>query len=79
LIYNDLQGCPEKVRKTGKDGEWFDYRIKMVGNHIEFWINEKPVMTYDDDEYKKGYFAIQCHNPGMIIEAKDLYYRDLSK
>jgi hypothetical protein len=62
-----------------KDGEWFDYRIKMVGNHIEFWINEKPVMTYDDDEYKKGFFAIQCHNPGMVIEAKDLYYRDLSK
>lgn len=62
-----------------KDGEWFDYRIKMVGNHIEFWINDKSVMTYDDDEYKKGFFAIQCHNPGMVIEAKELYYRDLSK
>ena len=62
-----------------KNGEWFDYRVKMVGSHIEFWINEKPVMTYDDDEYKKGFFAIQCHNPGMVIEAKDLYYRDLSK
>jgi hypothetical protein len=61
-----------------KDGEWFDYRIKAVGTHIQFWINDQPVMTYDDDEYKKGYFAIQCHNPGMVIEAKDLYYRDLS-
>lgn len=61
-----------------KDGEWFDYRIKMVGNHIQFWINDQPVMTYEDDEYKKGFFAIQCHNPGMIIEAKELYYRDLS-
>jgi hypothetical protein len=62
-----------------KDGEWFDYRIKAVGSHIEFWINDTPVMTYDDDEYKKGYFAIQSHNPGMKIEAKDLYFRDLSK
>ncbi len=62
-----------------KDGEWFDYRIKMVGSHIQFWINGKPVMTYDDDEYKSGHFAIQCHNPGMKIEAKDMYYRDLSK
>lgn len=62
-----------------KDGEWFDYRIKAVGTHIQFWINEQLVMTYDDDEYKKGYFAIQCHNPGMVIEAKDLFYRDLSK
>lgn len=62
-----------------KDGEWFDYRIKMVGNHIQFWINGKPVMTYDDTEYKYGHFAIQGHNPGMKIEVKDLYYRDLDK
>jgi hypothetical protein len=73
-------GTPTGKASTNptKDGEWFDYRIKAVGTHIEFWINEKPVMTYDDGEYKKGYFAIQCHNPGMLIEAKDLYYRDLS-
>jgi hypothetical protein len=62
-----------------KDGEWFDYRIKVSGNHIQFWINDKPVMTYDDDEYKSGHFAIQGHNPGMKIEAKDLYYRELDK
>lgn len=62
-----------------KDGEWFSYRIKVSGTHIEFWINNKPVMTYDDDEYKSGHFAIQGHNPGMKIEAKDLFYRSLSK
>ena len=62
-----------------KDGEWFSYRIRVVGEHIEFWINDKPVMTYDDAEYKTGHFAIQGHNPGMKIEAKDLYYLDLSK
>ncbi len=61
-----------------KDGEWFKYRIKMVGNHIQFWINGKPVMTYDDTEYKSGHFAIQGHNPGMKIEARELYYRDLT-
>ena len=60
-----------------KNGEWFEYRIKAVGSHIQFWINDKPVMTYDDSEYKEGHFAIQGHNPGMKIEAKDLYYRIL--
>ena len=62
-----------------KDGEWFNYLIKMVGNHIQFWINDKLVMTYDDNEYKSGHFAIQGHNPGMKIEAKDLFYRNLGK
>ena len=65
--------------KLTKDGEWFDYRVKVVGTHIQFWINEQLVMTYDDSEYTKGYFAIQCHNPGMVVEAKDLFYKDLSK
>jgi hypothetical protein len=62
-----------------KDGEWFSYRIKAVGAHIQFWINDKLVMTHDDAEFKAGHFAIQGHNPGMKIEAKELYYRDLSK
>ena len=62
-----------------KDGEWFSYRIRAVGEHIQFWINDKLVMTYDDSEYKSGHFAIQGHNPGMKIEAKELYYMDLSK
>ncbi|HUX59014.1 MAG TPA: DUF1080 domain-containing protein [Bacteroidales bacterium] len=62
-----------------KDGEWFSYRIKAVGSHIEFWINDKPVMTYDDKEFTSGHFAIQGHNPDMKIEAKELYYRDLTK
>jgi len=62
-----------------KDGEWFGYRIRAVGEHIQFWINDKLVMTYEDAEFKSGRFAIQGHNPGMKIEAKDLYYSDLRK
>jgi hypothetical protein len=62
-----------------KDNEWFSYRIKAVGTHIQFWINNKLVMTYDDKEYTSGHFAIQGHNPGMKIEAKELFYRSLTK
>ena len=62
-----------------KDGEWFTYRMKAVGGHIQFWINDKPVMTYDDTEYKTGHFAIQGHNPGMKIEARELFYINLGK
>lgn len=62
-----------------KDGEWFTMRIKAVGSAINIWVNDELVMTYEDDEYKKGFFAIQCHNPGMTIETKELYYKDLNQ
>jgi len=71
-------GKPDTPLMT-KDGEWFRYRIRAVGTHIQFWINNKLVMTYDDAEYTSGHFAIQGHNPGMKIEAKKLYYRNLTK
>ena len=66
-------------RLITKDDEWFTMRVQAVGSKIKIWVNDELVMEYQDDEYKKGYFAIQCHNPGMTIEAKDLYYKDLSK
>lgn len=62
-----------------KDDEWFEMRVQAIGPNIKIWVNEQLVMEYEDNDYKKGYFAIQCHNPGMMIEAKDLYYKDLSK
>jgi hypothetical protein len=62
-----------------KDDEWFSMRVKAVGSLLQIWVNEQLVMTYEDEEYKKGYFAIQCHNQGMTIEAKELYYRDLGQ
>jgi hypothetical protein len=62
-----------------RDGEWFSYRIRAVGKHIQFWINDNLVMTYDDAEYTTGHCAIQGHNPGTKIEARELYYMDLSK
>ncbi len=61
-----------------KDDEWFSMRVKAVGSHIRIWVNDQLVMTYDDEEFRKGKFALQCHNPGMTIEAKDLYYRNLA-
>ncbi len=61
-----------------KDGEWFDYHIKAVGPKIQFRINGELVMTYDDTTFTKGRFAIQGHNPGMKIEVKNLFYRNLS-
>ena len=64
--------------RAENDGS-LSYCTNAVGEHIQFWINDKLVMTYDDAEYKSGHFALQGHNPGMKIEAKELFYRVLSK
>ena len=60
-----------------KDGEWFSLRVKAVGNTIQIWVKDQLVTTHNDNDYKKGLFALQCHNDGMLVEARNLYYREL--
>ncbi len=60
-----------------RDDEWINLRIKAVGPHIIFWINDEIVMTHYDEEYTSGHFAIQVHHEGMKVEAKEMYYRYL--
>jgi hypothetical protein len=60
-----------------KDGEWFDMKVRAVGDSINIWVKGQLVMSYSDSEYREGKFAIQCHNPGMTVEARNLYYRKL--
>ncbi|MFP6582619.1 MAG: DUF1080 domain-containing protein [Candidatus Hydrogenedentota bacterium] len=67
------------TRLLTKDGEWFSMRVLAVGDELRIWVNDELVMRYTDDEYAKGFFALQCHNEGMVIEARELYYRDLGK
>lgn len=61
-----------------EDNKWFTMRVKMVGERMQFWINNELVTEYTDSDYKKGHFAIQGHNPGQIIEIKEILYKDLS-
>lgn len=74
-------GTPTGKAKTliTKDNEWFTLRVRAVGDHIQIWVNDQLMVDYHDSEYKKGHFAIQGHNADQRLEAKDLYYRDLSK
>lgn len=69
----------EATKLLSKDDEWFPIRIQVVGDSIKISVKDELVMTYVDDEYKSWRFAIQCHNPGMTIEAKEMFYRDLSE
>lgn len=60
-----------------KDGEWFSMKVSAVGDSINIWVKEKLVMSYRDNEYTEGKFAIQVHNPGMKAEARKLFYREI--
>jgi hypothetical protein len=62
---------------------WFDYRVRCVdepgGVHITLTIDGVTFVDHVDAERKhlQGHIAIQQHHEGSVIEAKDLWIREL--
>ena len=72
-----------------KDGEWFDYYIRVYGKNVIIKINGKQLVDYTQPENPKrspdmkgrllsgGTFAIQAHDPGSTAYFKDIHVRPL--
>ena len=71
-----------------KDGEWFDYYIKVDGKHVVIKINGETTADYTEPEdaqpgkdftrvVDKGTFALQAHDPGSTVWFKDIEVRRL--
>jgi hypothetical protein len=61
LIYNNLQGCPEKVRKTGSRGSQTAVKKEVVGSVVMpvesvFSVAERllAVKTRDESRLNQG-------------------------
>ena len=72
-----------------KDGEWFDYYIKVRGNHVIIKINDMTMVDYTQPEKPKhlrdtpgrilgeGTFCLQAHDPGSTVYFKGIHVRPL--
>jgi len=62
---------------------WFDYRVRCMdepgGVHVTITVDGVPITDYVDAERKhaQGHIAIQQHHETSVIEAKDLWIREL--
>lgn len=62
---------------------WFDYLVRCVdepaGTHITIQIDGVTFVDHVDPErrHARGHIAIQQHHEGSVIEAKDLWIREL--
>ena len=64
-----------------EDDTWWTQHITCVGNKITIKVNDKMVVDYTDKEntYKKGYLALQQHDPGSVVHYRKLKVKPLEK
>ncbi|MGP1345094.1 MAG: 3-keto-disaccharide hydrolase [Phycisphaerales bacterium] len=60
-----------------RDNEWFDYRIRARGKHIQTWINGVRLVNTSLEEFNNGAIAVQGHHPGNTIEFRDIRIIDI--
>lgn len=62
------------------DDTWWNQHIIVNGNHIVIKVNGKVVVDYVDEKqtHKKGYLALQQHDPGSQVSYKNLMVKPLS-
>ena len=72
-IFNQVESAPSK------DGEWFDYNIKVEDNHILIKVNGKVTVdwTQPKDWTKtrrigQGTIGLQAHDPECLVYYKDI-------
>lgn len=61
------------------DDTWWTQTIIADGNHIIIKVNEETVVDFVDEKgrFKKGLIALQQHDPGTVVQYKNLMVRPL--
>lgn len=67
--------------KLVEDDTWWTQEIKAEGNHIVISVNGKVVVDFTDknNTFKRGYLALQQHDPGSRVNYRNLMARPLNE
>ncbi len=71
---------PEKENIL-KPGEWNKLRLRVVGDRVQTWLNDLPMVDFIDEKIGKGMgsIALQIHDGGGIkVKWRNLVIEDLT-
>jgi hypothetical protein len=66
--------------KAFQKGQWNKFRVVAKGDHIQSWVNGKPVTDFHDDLTRKGFIALQVHSSdksGQTVKWRNVRIKDL--
>ena len=73
-----LVQIPEEKEDILKEGQWNDMTVKVVGDHVQTFLNGEKMVDFHDEKIgqAEGVIALQIHSGGGIkVKWKDLKVR----
>ena len=74
-----LYNIVKVLDKLVPEETWFTQHIIAEGDHIIIKVNDKVTVDTKDSTYAKGYIALQQHDPGSVVQYKELMFRPIKK
>ena len=72
---------PDSVKDSALDmGEWNTMRVRVVGDHVQTWLNGTPMVDFTDEKIgeAEGSIALQIHDGGGIkVRWRNLFIEEV--
>lgn len=77
----DLKGDEHKAAQAAfKPDDWNHYKISLIGDHIQTWINGVPCADVRDSLTADGFIALQVHSEkegGLEVRYRNIMIKEL--
>lgn len=74
-----LEAHAEARAKHLKENDWNRVTIQAIGKEVKTWVNGRPAAFWIDEEYGKGYIALQMHSgPKGVVRFRDIKIKELT-
>lgn len=60
------------------EDQWSDIRVRVVGNHLQMWVNGTMTADILDDTYAEGPIAFQYGGANGLVKFRNIRIQDLS-
>ncbi|MCH7905272.1 MAG: DUF1080 domain-containing protein [Armatimonadetes bacterium] len=67
----------EAGRNAFRNGEWNQFRVVAVGDHIQVWVNGVSTADLHDDMTRHGFIGLQVHGVGSREDALEVRWRNI--
>jgi hypothetical protein len=72
-----LYNIKRNLQQLVPDDTWWTQHIVAIGNRIIIKVNDQIVVDCTDDKYKSGYLALQQHDPGSVVQYRNVMVKRL--
>jgi hypothetical protein len=73
-----LYNIKKNLKQLVEDDTWWTQHIVAIGDHIIIKVNDKIVVDCKDGKHRYGHLALQQHDPGSVVQYRDLKVKRLS-